>query len=76
MNRQLTAGLAGLLVMLVIVGAVSANGSGPSSGLVGHLRRGRAVERHGRDPQRHAGAADRRGIERREREPARRLLAV
>ena len=30
MNRQLTAGLAGLLVMLVIVGAVSANGSGPS----------------------------------------------
>jgi len=30
MNRQLTAGLAGLLVMLVIVGTVSANGSGPA----------------------------------------------
>ena len=30
MNRQLTAGLAGLLVMLVVVSAVSANGSGPS----------------------------------------------
>ena len=30
MNKQLTAGLAGLLGMLVIVGAVSANGSGPA----------------------------------------------